>query len=123
MKNSKKPIYVRYEFSNEAGRPEGGDILTFSTLEALQAFAAEALEVSLGDEVAVNLTIGREPAFFGFLKSVGISRKVAEEEMVTLQSEAPATKKKSTAKSTTKAAKKVSSSKKKPKSKAKSSKK
>ena len=105
MKNSKKPIYIRYEFSNEAGRPEGGDILTFNTLGAAQAFIAEAFEVSLGDDVTVNLTAGRDKSFFGFLKSAGIDRKSAEEEIVTLVSEAPM-KKKAPAKAKKKAVKK-----------------
>lgn len=82
MKKIKNPIFIRYEFSDEKGRLEGGDILQFSTVEQIQDFASEILEVSLGDKVTVNLTIGREVSFFGFLKSVGMSRKDAELEMV-----------------------------------------
>jgi len=84
MKKSKKSIYVRYEFSNEAGRPEGGDVLKFSSLKDIQEMTADILKVAQTDNVTVNLTIGQEIPFFGFLKKVGMSRKTVEKEMIDL---------------------------------------
>jgi hypothetical protein len=81
MKKTKKTIYVRYEFSDESGRLEGGDIFEFSNLKLAQEFMSEAAKVAYDDCVAVNFTFGEEKPFFGFLKMVGISRKEAEAEM------------------------------------------
>jgi hypothetical protein len=82
MKKLKTTVYVRYEFSNEAGHPEGGDILKFSSVKDVQDFTSEILAVANGDEVTVNLTVGTEKPFFGFLKAAGMNREDAEKEMV-----------------------------------------
>ena len=76
-------IFIRYEFSDEAGRPEGGDILDFSSIDEIQEFAAEIIEVAQGDRVTVNLTIGSDKPFKGFLAAVGLSATDIEREMVT----------------------------------------
>jgi hypothetical protein len=81
MKKNKNTIYVRYEFSDEKGRLEGGDIFEFFSLKLAQEFMSEAAKIAYSDGVAVNFTIGEETPFFGFLKMVGISRKEAEAEM------------------------------------------
>ena len=78
----KNPVYIRYEFSNKSGKPEGGDIFQFSSMSEIQEMEAEILQVTQSDQVAVNLTIGHEKPFFGFLKNVGMSRKDAEKEIV-----------------------------------------
>ena len=82
MKKTKKDIYFRYEFSDETGRPEGGDIFRFPTIARAQKMAAEILKVANSDGVAVSLVIGEEKTFFGLLKKSGMSRKDAEREMV-----------------------------------------
>ena len=81
-KTSKASTFFRYEFSDESGRREGGDIFEFATLAEVQSMTAEILKVAQSDKVAVNLTIGGEGPFFGFLKNVGMSRKDAEKEFV-----------------------------------------
>ena len=82
MKKTKKDIYFRYEFSDETGRPEGGDIFRFPTIARAQKMAAEILKVANSDGVAVSLVIGEEKTFFGLLKKSGMSKKDAEREMV-----------------------------------------
>ncbi len=79
---SKNTVFLRYEFTNESGRPEGGDIFEFTTLGEVQDMVGQILKVAQSDSVTVNLTIGAEKPFFGFLKAVGMSRKDAELEMV-----------------------------------------
>jgi hypothetical protein len=81
-KKNKSTIYFRYEFSDETGRPEGGDVFQFGSLNKVQEMAAEILKVAQSDQVTVNLTIGTEGSFFGFLKNVGLSRQDVEKEMV-----------------------------------------
>jgi hypothetical protein len=107
MKKAKNSVYFRYEFSDEIGHPEGGDIFEFPTLKGALEMAAEILKVAQSDEVAVNLTIGTAKPFFGFLENSGISRKSAEKEMVNHESQAVAPKAK------TKATKKKAAAKKK----------
>src|SRR6476620_4202307 len=82
MKKAKSPIYLRYEFSDETGTPEGGDVFQYSSAQKVQALVEEILKVTHSDNVAVNLTIGEEGPFFGFLKKVGMSRKEVEKEIV-----------------------------------------
>ncbi len=82
MKKNKSTIYFRYEFTDESGRPEGGDIFQFSTMNEVQEMAAEIVKVAQSDQVAVNLTIGEKTPFFGFLKKVGMNKKAVEMEMV-----------------------------------------
>ena len=82
MKKAKNPVYFRYEFSDEKGRPEGGDIFEFPSFKSALEMAADILKVAQGDEVAVNLTVGTEKPFFGYLANSGLSRKAAEKEMV-----------------------------------------
>lgn len=82
MKKVKSPIYLRYEFSDEAGNPEGGDIFQFNSLPKVQEMLENVLKVAQSDNVTVNLTVGEETSFFGFLKKAGVSRKDAEREMV-----------------------------------------
>ena len=82
MKKNKNTIYLRYEFSDETGRPEGGDVFQYDTLNKAQEMAAEIFKVAQSDQVTVNLTIGTESSFFGFLENVGLSRADVEKEMV-----------------------------------------
>lgn len=84
MKKVKSPIYLRYEFSDEAGKPEGGDIFEFTHFKEVGEMISEILEVAHGDEVALNLTIGEKGPFFGFLTASGMSKKDIEKEMVDL---------------------------------------
>jgi len=84
MKKIKNPIYFRYEFSDESGKPEGGDIFQFSTQAKVMAMIGKILKVAQSDNVAVNLTIGQEESFFGYLNEMGLSREDAETEMVDL---------------------------------------
>jgi hypothetical protein len=119
MKKAKGTIYFRYEFSNEAGSPEGGDIFQFSTLTEVQEMTTEILKVAQSDNVAINLTIGEEKPFFGFLKKVGMSRQDVEKEIVD-EDFSPSSSEKKASK---KPSKKKSASKTKVKSKAKTKKK
>ncbi len=82
MKKAKSPVYFRYEFSDERGHPEGGDIFEFPSFKNALEMADEILKVAQGDKVAVNLTVGTEKPFFGYLGNSGLSRKAAEKEMV-----------------------------------------
>ena len=82
-KKSKNVTFLRYEFSNSSGKPEGGDIFQFSNSQDVREMVSQILEVAQGDEVAVNLTIGGKKAFFGFLANVGLDKKAAEAELVT----------------------------------------
>ncbi len=76
------PTYFRYEFSDETGRPEGGDIFQFTTAKSLQKMLAEVIAVAENDGVTVSLTLGKDTNFFQFLKNVGLSQKEVEKEMV-----------------------------------------
>lgn len=95
MKKSKTAIYCRYEFSNETGTPEGGDIFKFSSLKEVQEMASEIIKVAQDDAVTVNITMGGEKPFFGFLKKLGMSQQDIQKEMVDrdLLDPAPAKKK------------------------------
>lgn len=77
-----KAIFFRYEFSNEKGKPEGGDIFEFSSLKQAEEMILEVLNVAKLDGVAVNLTVGTEKPFVGFLKNAGMSLKDIELEKV-----------------------------------------
>ena len=79
----KSSIYLRYEFSNESGKPEGGDIFEFVSLQDAREMTSQILEVAKGDDVAVNLTIGSKKAFFGLLGNLGLKKHDAEAELVT----------------------------------------
>jgi hypothetical protein len=105
MKKTKSPIFFRYEFSDETGSPEGGDVFKYATPAKVQAMVAEILKVAHSDQVTVNLTIGFEKPFFGFLKNSGLSRQDVEKEMVkqeTLASAIAPSKPKSKSKTKTK---------------------
>lgn len=78
----KNSIYFRYEFSNEKGKPEGGDIFEFSSLKQVEEMITEVLKVAKLDGVAVNLTVGTEKPFVGFLKNAGMTRKDIDSERV-----------------------------------------
>jgi hypothetical protein len=82
MKKTKSPIFFRYEFSDETGNPEGGDVFQYTTPAKVQSMVKEILKVAHSDQVSVNLTIGLEKPFFGFLKSSGLNRQDIEKEMV-----------------------------------------
>ncbi|MBC7386375.1 MAG: hypothetical protein H7301_09485 [Cryobacterium sp.] len=113
MKTTSNSVYLRYEFSNEKGKLEGGDIFQLASSKEAGKMAAEIFKVALGDGVAVNVTIGTEVPFMGFLKNVGLDKKHIESEMVTDDSEPvanakkkPSAKKKAVKKSASKPAKK-----------------
>jgi hypothetical protein len=99
MKNTKSPIFFRYEFSDETGSPEGGDVFRYPTHAKVQAMVKEILKVAHSDQVTVNLTIGFEKPFFGFLKNSGLNRQDVEKEMVLAAAVAGAPKAKSKARS------------------------
>lgn len=82
MKKAKSPIYFRYEFSDEAGMPEGGDIFKLGSMKELQEMVSEILKVAHSDNVAVNLTIGEQTPFIGFLKKAGMSKEDIAQEQV-----------------------------------------
>lgn len=82
VKKVQTPTYFRYEFSDEAGCPEGGDIFQFSSTAQLQKMMKEVLSVAQHDEVTVSLTVGKGEHFFKFLKNTGLSQKEVEAEMV-----------------------------------------
>jgi hypothetical protein len=90
MKKTKSPIFFRYEFSDETGSPEGGDVFKYATAAKVQAMVKEILKVAHSDQVTVNLTIGFEKPFFGFLKNSGLNRQDVEKEMVRQQTLASA---------------------------------
>jgi hypothetical protein len=98
MKQSKKTIYFRYEFSDETGKLEGGDIFQFSSVAKALEMTSKILKVAHSDGVAVNITTGEEKPFFGFLANVGINRARAEQEMVDLKVKTKPAKKKTTKK-------------------------
>jgi hypothetical protein len=85
MKNTKSPIFFRYEFSDETGSPEGGDVFKYETQAKVQSMVKQIIKVAHSDQVTVNLTIGFEKPFFGFLKNSGLSRQDVEKEMVRLE--------------------------------------
>jgi len=106
VKKTNKSIYLRYEFSDEKGTLEGGDIFEFTSMDDIQEMASKILEVAYSDKVAVNLMIGEEKPFYGFLGNVGITREDAEKELVD-RDEAPiSSNKKSAPKKTSKKASK-----------------
>jgi hypothetical protein len=85
MKKTKSPIFFRYEFSDETGSPEGGDVFQYESPAKVQSMVKQILKVAHSDQVTVNLTIGFEKPFFGFLKNSGLSRQDIEKEMVRLE--------------------------------------
>lgn len=103
MKKAKNSIYLRYEFTNEKGKMEGGDIFEYSTLSQAQAMISEILKVTLSDGVAVNITLGQAKPFMGFLTNVGLTQEQIDAEKVDLKSLPP---QKSAQKSVKKTAKK-----------------
>jgi hypothetical protein len=84
MKKAKKSIYLRYEFTNEKGLREGGDIFEYSTLNQAQSMISEILKVTLSDGVAVNITLGESKPFMGFLKGAGLTQEQIDAEKVDL---------------------------------------
>ena len=82
VQKTQAPIYLRYEFSDETGCPEGGDIFQFSSLKELQKLLGEVVGVAQEDGVTVSLTIGQADHFFKFLKNTGLSQKEVEKELV-----------------------------------------
>jgi hypothetical protein len=82
VQKTQTPIYFRYEFSDESGCPEGGDIFQFSSLKELQKMLGEVIGVAQEDGVTVSLTVGQDDLFFKFLKNTGLSQKEVEKEMV-----------------------------------------
>ena len=49
MKKSSAPIYIRYEFSNKSGTPEGGDVFQFSSMSEVYEMTADILKVAQSD--------------------------------------------------------------------------
>lgn len=104
MKKQKGGIFLRYEFSDETGNPEGGDVFEFSSPREFQSMLGQILKVAHADGVAVNLTIGEETPFFGYMKNGGLSREDISREMVSKEElmAGAGTKKKATKKAATK---------------------
>jgi hypothetical protein len=105
MKKTKKAICLRYEFTNEKGVREGGDIFEYSSLKQAEAMIGEILKVTLSDDVAVNITLGATKPFVGFLKNVGLTQDQIDAEKVD-PSAAPASEKKGQKKASKKRSKK-----------------
>lgn len=82
IQKNKSPIYFRYEFSDETGCPEGGDIFQFSSTTELQKFMSEVIDVAESDGVIVSFMVGQGDHFFKFLKNSGLTQKEIEAEMV-----------------------------------------
>jgi hypothetical protein len=110
MKKAKKSIYLRYEFTNEKGMREGGDIFEYSTLNQAQSMISEILKVTLSDGVAVNITLGEDKPFMGFLKGAGLTQEQIDAEKVDFAAVSE-TKKKAAPKAAKKSSKKSSSKK------------
>lgn len=84
MKKTKKSVCLRYEFTNEKGIREGGDIFEYSTPKQAESMISEILKVTLSDGVAVNITFGETKPFVGFLKDIGLSQEQIDAEKVDL---------------------------------------
>ena len=82
MKKIKNSVYLRYEFSDEKGALEGGDIFEFASLKEVQGMVGKILKVANSDRVAVSIVVGEDLPFYGFLGNVGINREDAEKEIV-----------------------------------------
>ena len=82
VQNAQSPIYFRYEFSDETGCPEGGDIFEYSSMAELQKMMSEVLAVAESDGVTVSFTVGQGDHFFSFLENSGLSKKEIENERV-----------------------------------------
>lgn len=106
MKKTKKSICLRYEFTNEKGVREGGDIFEYSTLKQAEAMISEILKVTLSDGVAVNITFGETKPFVGFLKDIGLTQAQVDAEKVDLAATSAPKKKTAPKKTSKKASKK-----------------
>jgi hypothetical protein len=93
VQKTKIPTFFRYEFSDETGRLEGGDIFEISSVAKVCKMMNEAIEVAENDGVTVSFTIGKGENFFKFLKNTGLNQKELDNEMVPLSLDAPADKK------------------------------
>lgn len=112
VQKTKKPTFLRYEFSDEKGRLEGGDIFEFTSIAQLQKLMSAVIDVADGDGVSISLTIGKEETFFNFLKNQGLTQKEISAEMTDI-SELPSMKEKKAKKpAAKKVAKKTRTSKK-----------
>jgi hypothetical protein len=111
MKKTNKAICLRYEFTNEKGVREGGDIFEYSTLKQAESMIGEILKVTLSDGVAVNITVGETKPFVGFLKNVGLTQEQIDAEKVDL-SKVEASEKSTSKKASQKKASKKKTSKK-----------
>ncbi len=83
MKKMKKPVFLRYEFSNETGSLEGGDIFTLASNREASVMTSKILKVANEDGVAVHITTGFEKPFYGLLKSYGMTSAQIDAEKVT----------------------------------------
>ncbi len=108
MIKSKKSVFLRYEFSNEAGQLEGGDIFELPSIREANAMTVDILKVANQDGVAAHITVGYEAPFYGLLKNYGMTPAQIDAEKVTAP--APKAKKSAPAK---KAGKKTAKKKKK----------
>jgi hypothetical protein len=88
MKKTRKSIYLRYEFTNEKGIREGGDIFEYNSLSEAEAMIGEILKVTLSDGVAVNITLGESKPFIGFLTNAGLTQEQIDAERVELETTA-----------------------------------
>lgn len=84
VQKAQSPVYFRYEFSDESGRPEGGDIFPFSSMKELKKMLSDVVSVAQEDGVTVSVTIGQDDHFFNYLKNTGLSQKEVDAEMVDL---------------------------------------
>lgn len=97
MTKTKKSVFLRYEFSDEKGQLEGGDIFEFPSNHDALAMTNDILKVAHQDGVSVHITVGPEKPFHGLLGSYGMTAKQIAEEKVAPPSAAARTAKKKTA--------------------------
>lgn len=97
MKKTKKSVYLRYEFSNESGGLEGGDIFEFPSNREALAMTSDILKVANQDGVAVHITVGPANPFHGLLKNYGMTAAQISAEKVAPPAAAAKNAKKKTA--------------------------
>ena len=98
MTKTKKSVFLRYEFSNEVGQLEGGDIFEFPSNRDALAMTSDILKVANQDGVAVHITVGLEQPFHGLLGNYGMTTKQIAAERVAPPAKKAAPKKKKPAK-------------------------
>jgi hypothetical protein len=90
MIKTKKSVFLRYEFTNEAGQLEGGDIFELPSIREANAMSVDILKVANQDGVAAHITVGFEAPFYGLLRNYGMTDAQINAEKVTAPAPAAA---------------------------------